>query len=136
MGKREVYPSDLSDKEWNAVRRHLPGRGKLGRPPRYERREILNAIIYLTRQGGSWRGLPHDLPPWRLVYYYFEKWAKEGVWKRINDALREKVREKSGKKKPRAWRSSTARALKWLGSEESAALMQERRSWDEKDTCW
>ena len=131
---REAYPSDLSDVEWEMVRRHIPGKGKLGRPPRYEKREVLSAILYISKEGCTWRGLPHDLPPWRLVYYYFEKWQAEGVWERINDSLQEKVREKSGKKKSPRLRSSIARALRWLGSPESGATMRERRFSDERDT--
>jgi len=130
---RAAYPSDLSDVEWEMVRRHIPGKGKLGRPPRYEKREVLSAILYISKEGCTWRGLPHDLPPWRLVYYYFEKWQAEGIWERINNSLREKVREKSGKKKSPRLRSSIARALRWLGSAESVATMRERRFSDERD---
>ena len=133
MEKRAAYQSDLSEVEWEMVRRHIPGQGKLGRPPRYEKREILDAILYISKEGCTWRGLPHDLPPWRLVYYYFEKWQGEGIWERINDALREKVRVKSGKKKSPRLRSSIARALRWLGSPESVATMRERRFSEERD---
>ena len=133
MEKRAAYQSDLSEMEWDIVRRHIPGKGKLGRPPRYEKRDILDVILYITKEGCTWRGLPHDLPPWRLVYYYFEKWQAEGIWERINDALREKVREKSGKKKSPRLRSSIARALRWLGSPESVVTMRERRFSDERD---
>jgi transposase len=133
MEKRAAYQSDLSEVEWEIARRHIPGKGKLGRPPRYEKREILNAILYISKEGCTWRDMPHDLPPWRLVYYYFEKWQAEGIWERINDALREKVREKSGKKKSPRLRSSTARALRWLGSAESVVTMRAKRSWEERD---
>ena len=133
MEKRAAYQSDLSEVEWEMVRRHIPGKGKLGRPPRYEKREILNGIFYISKGGCAWRDMPHDLPPWRLVYYYFEKWQAEGIWERINDALREKVRVKSGKKKSPRLRSSIARALRWLGSPESVATMRERRFSDERD---
>ena len=134
--KRAAYESDISDKEWEIIRRHLPGPVKLGRPPRYARREVLNAILYLTRYGGAWRGLPHDLPPWRLVYYYFEKWSAQGLWVRLNDALRDKVRQKSAKKKPRAQPSSTRRRLKWLNSPENVVTTLERRSKEESVTFW
>ena len=33
----------------------------------YPRREIVNAILYQARNGGVWRTLPHDLPPYRIV---------------------------------------------------------------------
>lgn len=136
MRKIEPYPSQLTDGEWELIRRLLPGRGKLGRPPRYERRAVLDALFYITRNGCVWRELPHEFPHWRLVYYYFAKWQREGVWQQINDALRDRVRVKHGKKKPRRLRPSTARALKWLASPESEASMRERRSWDENDIFW
>ena len=127
MQHREQYESDVSDREWTIIRQFLPQRGRLGRPPRYGRKEVFNAIMYVTKTGCPWRYLPHDFPGWRLVYYYFASWQKLGVWQRINDALREKVRKKSAKKKPPAWPSSTLRALKWLTNPENAALMLERR---------
>jgi putative transposase len=136
MAKIEPYTSDLTDIEWELVRRLLPVQGKLGRPPRYERRLLLNAIFYITRSGCPWRDLPHDFPKWRLVYYYFSKWQQQGVWEQINAALRDRVRLAHGKKKPRRLRPSTAKALRWLASPESAALMQARRFWGESDTCW
>jgi transposase len=134
--KRASYDSDISDKEWKIIRRYMPGPAKLGRPARYARREILNAILYLTRYGGAWRGLPHDLPPWRLVYYYFEKWSAQGLWVRLNDELRDKVRQKSAKKKPLRQPSSTRRRLKWLSNPENVATTLERRSREENATFW
>ncbi len=41
--------------------------------------------------------LPHDFPPWRIVYYYFNLWSKDGTWQRIHDALRDQVRVKDGR---------------------------------------
>ena len=136
MAKIEPYTSDLTDIEWEIVRRLLPVKGKLGRPPRYERRLMLNAIFYITRSGCPWRDLPHDFPHWRLVYYYFSKWQQLGVWEQINAALRDRVRVARGKKKPQRLRPSTARALRWLASAESVASMQARRFWGESVTFW
>ena len=136
MAKKGPYTSELTDKEWEIIRRILPIQGKLGRPPRYHRRSVVSAIFYVTRSGCCWRDMPKDFPHWRLVYYYFAKWHKMGVWQRMNDALRDQVRVKSGKKKPQRLRPLTARALKWLASEESVVSMQEKRSWDENDIFW
>ena len=133
---KEPYPSDLNDREWAFLSPLLPGPAKLGRPARYERRHVLNAILYVVRSGCAWRLLPHDLPPWRLVYHYFARWRESGLWQELNDALRELVREQSGKKKPPALRSSTHRVLKWLTTPECAAMMQERRSEGENGIWW
>jgi len=47
--------------------------------------------------------LPHDLPPYRIVFHYFRTWHKDGTWDHIHDTLRDKVRRAAGKKpKPTA----------------------------------
>jgi putative transposase len=63
----------------------------------YERREIVNAILYVLRSGCPWRLLPHDLPAWGTAYWYFRCWRREGVWDRILDTLRVQVRQKQGR---------------------------------------
>jgi putative transposase len=97
---------------------------------------MLNAIFYITHSGCPWRLMPHEFPHWRLVYYYFAKWQKEGVWEKLNAALRDRVRTKAGKKKHPRQRPSIARALKLLASAESVGLMRERRSWGERGIFW
>jgi putative transposase len=41
--------------------------------------------------------LPHDFPPWRTVYNYFQAWRDDGTWGTVNDALRRRVRLKAGR---------------------------------------
>ncbi|WP_173074298.1 transposase [Phytohabitans rumicis] len=43
-----------------------------GRPVTYPRRDIVDAICYLKRNGGVWRALPVDFPPWSMVNYHFK----------------------------------------------------------------
>jgi putative transposase len=57
----------------------------------------VNAIFYVSRNGCTWRGLPHDFPKWQTVYGCFRQWTKAGAWERINDALRRAVRVAEGK---------------------------------------
>jgi transposase len=68
-----------------------------GRPEAYPKRDILNAIFYLLRSGCSWRMLPHDLPPWRIVYHYFRQWRLDGTWQVMHDLLRGDVRAAAGR---------------------------------------
>src|SRR5215469_11276558 len=72
-------------------------RSLAARPPKHTRREIINGICYAIRTGGAWKLLPHDLPPWRTVYYYFWSWRREGIWERIHDTVREWVRQAAGR---------------------------------------
>ena len=61
---RQAYSSDLTDKQWELLDPLIPQPSLEGRPPIYERREIVNAILYVLRSGCPWRLLPHDLPTW------------------------------------------------------------------------
>ena len=85
MGSSPAYPSDLTDAQWALIEPLVPvlstrGRGtRGGRPPRYSRRRIIDALLYVDRTGCSWRQLPHDFPPWQTVFYYFQRWAADGT---------------------------------------------------------
>ena len=94
-----VYDSDLTDAQRAFILACKPAakQGKTGRPPKYERREIWNAIFYQARTGCEWRYLPHDLPPWGLVWEHFRRWREDGTLEAVHDALREKVRVKEGR---------------------------------------
>jgi putative transposase len=94
---RKAYPTDLNDTEWNVIKQYMPEEPSTGRPREHPWREILNAILYVLRSGGSWRLLPHDLPPWKTVYHYFRLWRIDGTWERLNAALREAIRQKEGR---------------------------------------
>lgn len=58
---------------------------------------MLNALFYLVRSGCAWRLLPHEFPGWTTVRYYFDLWARAGIWERLNDVLREQVRQHDGR---------------------------------------
>jgi putative transposase len=67
MQARRSYPTDLTDREWAILEPLVPAPKPGGRPCRWSRREMVDAIFYLVRSGGAWRLLPHDLPPWQTV---------------------------------------------------------------------
>ena len=95
--RRKRYASDLSRKEWRAIRPYLAQKPGPGRPRTVDIRLVVNAIFYIVRAGCQWRMLPTDYPNWSTVYYYFRKWTRDGTWRRLNDALREVVRRLAGK---------------------------------------
>jgi putative transposase len=94
---RQKYSSDLTDAEWAKVEHLIPAPLPGGRPAKYERREILNAIFYLLRSGCSWRDLPHDFPPHKSVNGYYNSWRDAGVFEGINEVLRKEVRGQLGR---------------------------------------
>ncbi len=96
--KRKSYDSDLTNEEWDIIKPLLPPPNKEGTPRKVNIRKVINAINYLLKSGCSWRLIPHDFPKWQIVYYYFRLWKRKGIWKRIHDNLRKKVRQMSGKR--------------------------------------
>ena len=96
---RQAYASDLTDAQWKLLEPLVPQPSKDGRPPHIERREIMNAILYILRSGCPWRLLPHEFPKWQTVYYYFRQWQHEGVWDHLLGALRMEFRQKQGRNK-------------------------------------
>jgi putative transposase len=94
---RKPYPSDLTDSQWAVLEPWIPPPRPGGRPRKTDMREVVNAIFYLTRAGCSWRALPHDFPPWKTVYNYFEDWQQDGTWDRFLTALRMRVRRAAGR---------------------------------------
>lgn len=94
----QLYPSDLTDREWHCIKGLLPPAMPGGRPRTTDIRQVLNAIFYLTRTGIAWRYLPREYPPWATVYGYFRRWRLGGGWQRINERLRSLVRQHAGRK--------------------------------------
>jgi putative transposase len=95
--KRKPYPSDLTNAQWTVLEPLIPVARPGGRPRKHDMREILNALFYHAREGGSWRALPHDFPPWKTVYNYFEQFEQDGTWQKILDALRPQARSSAGR---------------------------------------
>jgi transposase len=98
MTERKAYPSDLNDTQWAEIEPLLPlRRDERGAKACHSRRELINAILYVTREGISWSALPHDFPPYKTVYDYLYKLQKRGIWQSILDSLRRKARQKAGR---------------------------------------
>jgi putative transposase len=98
--KRKPYSSDLSDEQWDIIEPLIPENDGPGDNMHLELREVVNAVLYVTKNWIRWRDLPHDFPNYNSVYYHFNKWSRNGTLEQINDALRAKVRQKEGRDPP------------------------------------
>jgi transposase len=63
MDTRRRYPSDLTNPQWAQVCRFIPAPKPGGRPDKYDRREIFNALLYVARTGSSVAGNAARPPP-------------------------------------------------------------------------
>ena len=96
---RRLYPTDLTDAQWEIVRAAMPPArgGRTGAPRAYALCEIWNAIFYQAKNGCTWRVLPHDLPPWPAVWQQYRRWRGDGTLEAVHATLREQVRRKAGR---------------------------------------
>ena len=75
---------DLTDEQWELLEPHLPRStaGKAGRPWADHRR-VVNAVLWRTRAGASWRDLPIGYGPWKTAYNRHRRWSGDGTWERL-----------------------------------------------------
>jgi len=125
-----VYSSSsLTDAQWAVLEPLLPppgnAAGRGGRPEKYCRRLILDAILYVVRGGIAWRQLPVEFPPASTVYGIFARWVRAGVWRRIHDALRDRLRVRAGRD-----RCPTAAVIDSQTVPAADTVPRSRRGWD------
>jgi len=63
----------MNDQEWDCIAPYVEQQEGPGRKREVDIREIINALLYLSKTGCQWRMLPHDFPKWFTVHYYFQK---------------------------------------------------------------
>ena len=94
---RAGYPSDVSDDEWAFCAPYLTLMTEDAPQRVFPLREVFNALRWLVRTGAPWRMLPHDLPPWYVVYQQTQRWLRAGVFEALAHDLRELLRVAAGR---------------------------------------
>ena len=131
---RQRYPTDLTDAQWAVLAPLIPPAKPGGRPRAMAMREIVNAILYVTRTGIPWEERPHDFPKWQTVSAYHRLWLDEGVWEAINDARRRLVRVKERREPAPTAGISASQSVKmtalpgWRGSDAGKQVNGRKRS--------
>jgi len=99
-GSWRPIPADMSDEEWELIADLVPsfsGEGQIGRPVKWSKRQIVDAILYVAATGCQWRALPSHYPHWNTVHRYHVTWSRDGTWEQLCDRLRQLVREREGR---------------------------------------
>lgn len=95
---RKPYPSDISEEEWHFVAPYLTLMDANAPQRRHDLREVFNALRWLARAGAPWRLLPHDLPPWQMVYQQFRRWDEAGCFEAMVNDMRSIIRVSEGRR--------------------------------------
>lgn len=97
MNERKSYPTDVSDDEWAFVAPYLALMKEDAPQREYPLREVFNAMRWIVRAGASWRMLPHDFPPYYVVFQQTQRWLKAGVFEEMVHDLRSLLRLLAGR---------------------------------------
>lgn len=87
------YLSDLTNEQWESIKDFFP----VGNKSKWDKRELVNAVLYVVKSGCQWRMLPNDFPPYQTVYAFFSRAKKRGLWNRALGALVVQTRVISGR---------------------------------------
>src|SRR5829696_3112310 len=95
--RRQNYPSDVTDEEWALVAPYLTLMTEDAPQRTHSLREVFNGLRWIVRAGATWRMMPHDLPPWEVVYQQAQRWLRAGVFASLVHDLRELLRVAAGR---------------------------------------
>ena len=99
MGNRKSYPSDITRKQFEMIKSELEAARKTTKPRKCDLYEIFCAILYMLKEGCTWRAIPHDFPKWQHVRYYYDIWTKpnENGQSLLDKIMRNLVEAERGK---------------------------------------
>jgi putative transposase len=86
----------LTNSQWEVIEKIVD----TGRKRKHSLRKVVDGLLKLTRSGSQWRNLeekPTVYPAWESLYYYFQKWQKQGLWGELLTLLVRAERKRIGK---------------------------------------
>ena len=86
---RTTYPSDVTRIQFELIEHDLQSARKATHPRKYALYDLFCAVLYILKEGCTWRGLPHDFPNWNIVYHYYQIWSSAG--KNGEESLLDKI---------------------------------------------
>jgi transposase len=78
---------DISDRTWNLLESHLPGRKGIWGGQAKDNRQFINAVFWILRTGAPWRDLPPDYGDWKNTHRRFCRWRDKGIWEALLEKL-------------------------------------------------
>ena len=74
---RQPYDSDISREQFAHILEDLESVRRRTRRRKVDLYDAFCAILYLLKNGCTWRNIPHDFPKWKAVRYYYEIWTEK-----------------------------------------------------------
>jgi transposase len=81
--KDALHRHDISDRVWELLEPHLPGRKGTWGGIAKDNRIFINAILWNLRTGAPWRDLPEEYGEWKNTHRRFCRWRDKGTWEHL-----------------------------------------------------
>ncbi|WP_156052680.1 MULTISPECIES: IS5 family transposase [unclassified Thiomonas] len=78
-----LHRHDLSDRHWELLEPHLPGRAGVWGGVARDNRQFINAVFWILRTGAPWRDLPVSYGGWKNTHRRFCRWRDKGIWESL-----------------------------------------------------
>ena len=77
-------PVVISDTAWRSILPFLKASEKVyvGDPETCKR--FLSAVVWMTKEGATWRGMPKVYGYWNSIYRRFGRWCDAGVFEKLH----------------------------------------------------
>ena len=124
------YTSDLTDEQWEIIKCYFLE----GNKSKYEKREMVNAVLYLVKTGCQWRNLPKDFPNWKAVSMLYYCAQKKGIWNEILKILVKKTRKTNGRNEDPTYSLIDSQSVKTTPASENRGYDGVKKRKDERDT--
>jgi len=82
----------LTDEQWELIKDLMPPPAKTGRP-RGDLRKMVDAALWIAATGAPWRDLPEEFGPWQTAWEWFNRWSRNGTWKKILQRLQARCQQ-------------------------------------------
>ena len=117
--ERRSYASDLSGRQWALIAPLFPPAGNRSK---WEKRELVDAVLYFVDNGCKWRNLPHDFPPYTTVVNFYYAAIRSGLWEKIRAALVERVRTDAERKPDPSYAIIDSQSVKTTSAAEERGI--------------
>ena len=89
IDETQDLPVMISDKAWQSILPFLKASANVyvGNPE--DCRRFLSAIVWITKEGATWRALPKAYGYWNSIYRRFGRWSDAGVFENLHEYFHE-----------------------------------------------
>ncbi len=124
------YTSDLTDGQWEIIKEFFT----VGNKSKYDKRELVNGVLYIVKTGCQWRNLPKEFPHWKTVYTFFRRAKLSGLWERILKQLVKQTRINAGRNENPSYGLIDSQSVKTVYASEKRGFDGGKKRKDENGT--